>query len=103
MNNDTGLVNKEIAGLMNREQRRAHYRENCNNPSALYCPKCQHRTRHVALPEDWARTGPDDGMGKGEVNPDKAKCQIVCVACGNILRTHAEAVPYTYVEVVPVI
>ena len=70
---------------MNREQRRAHFKQNKNNPNAIFCPRCDHKTRHVALP--------------GTV---KEACNIVCVICGNKLRRNVKGyIPYTYVEGLP--
>lgn len=73
---------------MTREQRRAHYREAKKDPVAVYCPRCTHKTRHVAMP---LNTFSKRDYENGE------KCQVVCVACGNILRTGINLIPYTYV------
>lgn len=78
---------------MNREQRRQHYKENANDKSAVFCPRCKHKTKHVALPE---------GARPADTLPDQPqKCMIVCVACGHVLRTNMDAVPYSYVTMIP--
>ena len=80
---------------MNREQRRAHYKENKNNPGAIYCPRCKHKTRHMAMPEK--PYTPKEGLGalEGALVP----CSIVCVACGNALRCGITGLkPYEYVK-----
>jgi len=81
---------------MNREQRRAHYRENKSNPNAIFCPKCGHKTRHVALPMD--KHYAMDNMPTPE---NEVECNIVCSACGNVLRSYIKGVkPYEYVKAV---
>ena len=82
---------------MNRAQRRAHYREAKKDEISVFCPRCNHKTRHVALPEDesWAKTHRDDPHGDVE----KTACKVVCVACGNAVRHDMNLVPYTYVKV----
>ena len=80
---------------MNREERRKHYKENVNDKSAIFCPRCKHKTKHITLP---LRQSPMNHI----VPPQEPeKCCIVCVACGNILRTDIDAVPYTYVSALP--
>lgn len=82
---------------MNRVQRRAHYREAKRDPIAVYCPRCTHKTRHISVPMDtnWAKSHRvfDDPMKKKSV-----KCNVVCVACGNVLRTDMDLIPYEYVK-----
>ena len=76
---------------LNREQRRKHYRDVKKDPTAVYCPRCTHKTKHVALPEkrNWREEG---------LTADKVSCSIVCVACGNVLRHAITGVePYEYV------
>ena len=73
---------------MNRVQRRAHYREAKRDPIAIYCPRCTHKTRHVAVPVSMHEKKDDEG---------KKLCSVVCVACGNVLRTGFHLVPYDYV------
>jgi len=78
---------------MNREQRRKHFRDEKRDPDAIYCPHCTHKTKHVALPEkkNWREEG---------LTPTTVPCQIVCVACGNILRHNITGVvPYEYATV----
>ena len=85
---------------MNREERRKHYKENKSNDKAIYCPRCGHKTRHVAIP-----ASKEYAMRAKFLPPDKEQgCHVVCVACGNILRADIKGlVPYTYVEQVPVV
>ncbi len=78
---------------MNREERRKHYREAKKDPIAIYCPRCTHKTRHVATPvTPLSRQSAEDREKK------TCKCNVVCVACGNILRADVELIPYEYVK-----
>lgn len=84
---------------MNREERRAHYREAKTDPIAIYCPRCTHKTRHIALPVDpsYAKEHPRDIIA--DMNAKKStKCNVVCVACGNVLRADLDLIPYEYVK-----
>ena len=86
----------ERAYPMNREQRRAHYRENKTNPSAVFCPRCNHKTRHVALPMD-----KNYALNDSPIKDANVECNIVCSAFGNVLRSYIKGVtPYEYVKAV---
>ena len=77
---------------MNREQRRKHYKESANDKTAILCPKCKHKTKHISLPNN-----KQIGATLKEVQSELTDCQVVCVACGNILKNHYLAIPYTYI------
>lgn len=37
---------------MNRQEKREYFRKYKRDPDAIYCPKCKHKTRHMALPHE---------------------------------------------------
>ena len=83
---------------MNRAQRRNHYREAKKDPIAIYCPKCNHKTRHMSIPmsSEWAKQNP---VFTNNINEKpRTACNIVCVACGNILRSNLQLIPYEYIK-----
>lgn len=83
---------------MNRDQRRSHYREAKKDPISIYCPRCNHKTRHVAMPVS-INYAKDHRVNIDDNGPRKTtKCNVVCVACGNILRADLELIPYEYVK-----
>lgn len=84
---------------MNREERRAHYREAKSDPISIFCPRCKHKTRHIAMPSDanYAKDHPRDIMA-GMNAKGQTKCNVVCVACGNVLRADVNLIPYEYVK-----
>ena len=86
------VINRSQAP-MDREQRRRHIKENKNNPSAIYCPRCNAKTRHVALPV---------GIYNDPKKAKETECNIVCSACGHVLRSRITGVtPYEYVKETP--
>lgn len=88
--------------LMDREARRQHYKENKNNPGAIFCPRCNQKTRHMAIPMD-PKYAQSDFMSDTRIEkPADVDCNIVCVACGNVLRSYIRGVrPYEYVKEKP--
>lgn len=89
---------------MNREQRREHFKEARNDPFAIFCPRCKHKTRHVSLPvnTEYLRDHPRDIVASMDAK-GTTKCNVVCVACGNVLRTDVNLIPYEYVKQVPAV
>ncbi len=53
---------------MNRAEKRNYFRQQKRNFDAIYCPKCKHKTRHMALPHE-------------------DTCDIYCEVCFNKLAT----------------
>ncbi len=51
---------------MSRQMKRKHWAENKRNPDALFCPKCKHKTIHIAM-------------------PNEDTCDIYCTVCYNRL------------------
>lgn len=53
---------------MNRTEKREYFRKYKRDVDCIYCPKCKHKTRHLALPHE-------------------DTCDIYCEVCYNKLAT----------------